>query len=192
MILKNSLLAKAFLLCTLVFVSCSSEDEEETMTENPVPESGLVEYTDVKFAVDQDGVESARFFSTISGEMYSFNEINEEIGATIDLVWYDSSPTNQGFLFWESPDDLFGDLVLPGATATKIENYQPTLSGDQFKLIERKEQLNVLTVEHSDDAMGPIAYPVAILFENAAGKKGIILMKSNDGEFLTVDIKVVY
>lgn len=80
---------------------------------------------------------------------------------------------------------------MPGATATKIENYEPTFTSDQYELIERKEQLNILTVEHSDDAMGPVEYPVAILFENTNGKKGIIKMKSNDGDFMTVDFKVV-
>jgi len=171
-----------------VIVSCSKDEKEP---EQQLPEKGITTYENIKFAVDKDGVDSKRFFSTSSGKLYSFNEIDAEIGATIDLVWYDSSPSNRGFLFWEDPNDLFGDLDMPGATATKIENYEPSMPAEQYDLIERKEQLNVLTVTHSGDAMGPVEYPVAILFENATGKKGIIKMKSNDGDFMTADIKVV-
>ncbi len=185
---KSTPITKAILICSLVFVSCSKDEKEP---EQQLPEKGITIYENVKFAVDKDGVDSKRFFSTTSGKSYSFNEINAEIGATIDLVWYDSSPSNRGFLFWEDPSNLFGDLVMPGATATKIENYEPSMTAEQYDLIERKEQLNVLTVIHSDDAMGPVEYPVAILFENAKGNKGIIKMKSNDGDFMTADIKVV-
>ena len=39
-------------------------------------------------------------------------------------------------------------------------------------------------------AMGPQDYPVVVLFENAAGHKGAIKMKSNDGQIMIVDIKV--
>lgn len=187
--IKSTLIVKSMLLCTLVFVSCSKDEEEDV--EQQQPDSGITVHENVKFAVDQDGVDSKRFFSTSTGKMYSFNEIDAEIGATVDLVWYDSSPSNSGFLFWEDPSDLFGDLDMPGATVTKIENYEPSMTSDQYDLIERKEQLNVLTVNHSNDAMGPVEYPVAILFENAKGKKGIIKMKSNDGDFMTADIKVV-
>lgn len=189
---RSILLAKAMLLCALSVVSCSKdEDKDEVEMEQQESETGITIHEDVKFAVDKDGVDSKRFFSTSTGKMYSFNEIDAEIGATVDLVWYDSSPSNSGFLFWEDPSDLFGNLDMPGATATKIENYEPKMSAEQYDLIERKEQLNVLTVEHSNDAMGPVEYPIAILFENASGKKGIIKMKSNDGDFMTADIKVV-
>ncbi len=190
MIFKSNLFATTALACTLLFVSCS-KDEDNTPIEEPQNTASLLVREDVQFAVGQDGTDSKRFYATSTGKMYSFDEIDAEIGATIDLVWYDSSPTNPGFLFWESPDNLFGDLEMPGATATKIENYQPSLNAEQFDLIENKEQLTILPVTHSEDAMGPIEYPVTILFENSQGKKGVIKMKSNDGTFLTVDIKVV-
>ncbi|PKA98381.1 hypothetical protein B0O79_2067 [Flavobacteriaceae bacterium MAR_2009_75] len=188
--IKSSTILKSFFIFSFLFISCSKDDNntEEEVIED---ESTIVVYEDIKFAVDEDGVDSKRFFSTSSGQLYTFSEIDEEIGYTVDLIWYDMSPTNSGFLFWEEPNDLFGDLSMPGARAIKIENYEPSMSPDDFDNIENSDQLMSLTVENSNSAMGPVNYPLAILFENADGKKGIIKMKSNDGEFMTVDIKVM-
>jgi len=192
MILKKKYFVLPILVACLSVTSCSKvEDKIESVEEIIEQQANYVVYENIKFEVDTDGLDSKRFFSTSTGKMYAFNEITEEIGKTIDLAWYDSSPTNAGFLFWDSPDDIFQDEVIPGATATKIENSAATLNAEQFDLIKDASQLDELTVVHEKEAMGPIDYPIVVLFENSAGKKGAIKMMGNDGEFLTVEIKVV-
>ncbi|KSA14081.1 hypothetical protein [Maribacter dokdonensis] len=147
-------------------------------------------YENVAFDVDTNGLDTKRFFSTITGEIYTYNEIDAEKGATIDLAWYDMSPSNPGFLFWMSPDDLFQDEQIEGATTTKMENTADQMTVEEFDAINEGSQLIDLVIENEDEAMGPQDYPVVVLFENAAGHKGAIKMKSNNGEIMVVDIKV--
>tara|TARA_R110002074_G_scaffold161480_3_gene319297 strand:+ start:26143 stop:26838 length:696 start_codon:yes stop_codon:yes gene_type:complete len=173
------------------------EEVEEEIVEEVVEEDTDSEvllsfeiYENIEFAVDTDGLDTKRFFSTSTGTMYTYNEINAEIGPTIDLAWYDMSPSNSGFLFWDSPDSLFQSKQIEGATGTKMENTGDQMTVAEFDSITEEGQLNSLIIEHENEAMGPVDYPVVVLFQNAAGHIGAIKMKSNDGQIMTVDIKV--
>lgn len=182
-----------------------SEEEAEEETEEEVVEEEVVEeeteeeaeelssyvlYENVEFIVDTDGLDTKRFFSTSTGNLYTYNEIDAEIAPTIDLAWYDMSPSNSGFLFWMSPDDLFIDEQIEGGTTTKMENTADQMTVAEFDAITDESSLVDLVIENEDEAMGPQDYPVVVLFENAAGHKGAIKMKSNDGQIMIVDIKV--
>jgi hypothetical protein len=167
------------------------EEEAEEETEEEAEElSSFMLYEDVEFTVDTNGLDTKRFFSTNTGNLYSYNEIDAEIATTIDLVWYDMSPSNSGFLFWMSPDDLFQDEQIEGGTTTKMENTADQMTVAEFDAITDESSLVDLVIENEDEAMGPQDYPVVVLFENAAGHKGAIKMKSNDGQIMIVDIKV--
>ncbi|WP_299317779.1 hypothetical protein [uncultured Maribacter sp.] len=173
-----------------------AEEEAEEETEEEVEEeeaeelSSYVLYENVEFIVDTDGLDTKRFFSTSTGNLYTYNEIDAEIAPSIDLAWYDMSPSNPGFLFWMSPDDLFIDEQIEGGTTTKMENTADQMTVAEFDAISDESSLVDLVIENEDEAMGPQDYPVVVLFENAAGHKGAIKMKSNDGQIMIVDIKV--
>ena len=170
------------------------EVEEEVVEEETEEEaeelSSYVLYENVEFIVDTDGLDTKRFFSTSTGNLYTYNEIDAEIGPSIDLAWYDMSPSNSGFLFWMSPDDLFIDEQIEGGTTTKMENTAGQMTVEEFDAIADESSLIDLVIENEDEAMGPQDYPTIVLFENAAGHKGAIKMKSNNGQIMIVDIKV--
>lgn len=169
------------------------EAEEETgeETEEEAEElSSYVLYENIEFIVDTDGLDTKRFFSSSTGNLYTYNEIDAEIAPIIDLAWYDMSPSNPGFLFWMSPDDLFQDEQIEGGTTTKMENTADQMTVAEFDAITDESALIDLVIENEDEAMGPQDYPTIVLFENAAGHKGAIKMKSNDGQIMIVDIKV--
>lgn len=166
------------------------EVEEEVVEEETEELSSYVLYENVEFIVDTDGLDTKRFFSTSTGNLYTYNEIDAEIAPSIDLAWYDMSPSNPGFLFWMSPDDLFIDEQIEGGTTTKMENTADQMTVAEFDAITDESSLVDLVIENKDEAMGPQDYPVVVLFENAVGHKGAIKMKSNDGQIMIVDIKV--
>lgn len=89
-----------------------------------------------------------------------------------------------------SPDDLFQDEQIEGGTTTKMENTADQMTVEEFDAITDESALIDLVIENEDDPMGPQDYPTIVLFENAAGHKGAIKMKSNDGQIMIVDIKV--
>lgn len=192
MTLKKNLLLMCLFVSTLSIISCSNDDEDimEQSEEEVAELASFMLYENVEFEVDTEGLDSKRFFSTITGSLYTYNEIDAEIASTIDLAWYDMSPSNPGFLFWMSPDDLFQDEQIEGGTTTKMENTANQMTVEEFDVITDESALVDLVIENEDEAMGPQDYPTIVLFENAAGHKGAIKMKSNDGQIMIVDIKV--
>ncbi|WP_396634175.1 hypothetical protein [Maribacter sp. R86514] len=192
MTLKKNFLLMCLFVSTLSIISCSNDDEDvmEQSEEEVAELASFMLYENVEFEVDTEGLDSKRFFSTITGSLYTYNEIDAEIAPTIDLAWYDMSPSNPGFLFWMSPDDLFQDEQIEGGTTTKMENTADQMTVEEFDAITDESALVDLVIENEDEAMGPQDYPTIVLFENAAGHKGAIKMKSNDGQIMIVDIKV--
>ncbi|WP_157486550.1 hypothetical protein [Maribacter forsetii] len=192
MTLKKNFLLMCLFVSTLSIISCSNDDEDvmEQSEEEVAELASFMLYENVEFEVDTEGLDSKRFFSTITGSLYTYNEIDAEIALTIDLAWYDMSPSNPGFLFWMSPDDLFQDEQIEGGTTTKMENTADQMTVEEFDAITDESALIDLVIENEDEAMGPQDYPTIVLFENAAGHKGAIKMKSNDGQIMIVDIKV--
>ena len=192
MTLKKNFLLMCLFVSTLSIISCSNDDEDvmEQSEEEVAELASFMLYENVEFEVDTEGLDSKRFFSTITGSLYTYNEIDAEIASTIDLAWYDMSPSNPGFLFWMSPDDLFQDEQIEGGTTTKMENTADQMTVEEFDAITDESALVDLVIENEDEAMGPQDYPTIVLFENAAGHKGAIKMKSNDGQIMIVDIKV--
>ncbi|MDO6472449.1 hypothetical protein [Maribacter sp. 1_MG-2023] len=193
MILKKSFLLMCLFLISFSVISCSDDDEDvmEQNEEETIELASFVLYENIEFEVDTEGLNTKRFFSTTTGDLYSYDEIDAEIAPTIDLAWYDMSPSNRGFLFWMSPDDLFQDEQIEGGTTTKMENTADQMTVEVFDAIADESSLIDLVIENEDEAMGPQDYPTIVLFENAAGHKGAIKMKSNDGQIMIVDIKVV-
>lgn len=184
----KALFASTLLLFFCLITSCSSDD---TSTNEPEEVQATIKvYENISFDVDTNGLDTDRFFSTASGIMYSYDSITAEVAPTIDLVYYDSGPSNDGFLFWDSPDDLFDNEAIEGMTATKFENTADAITAPQFDEIINGTDLDTYTIVQENEALGPREYPIVVLFENAAGKKGAIKMKSRTADVLVVDIKV--
>lgn len=165
-----------------------SQQNETSQTVTVSGNNAIVSYTDVVFAQDPASTTIGRFFSSSEGKIYLNSEVNATTGALIDLAYQGHSSS---FIFFESPDKLFGSTVtVPGATTTKIKNYQSGFSATDFDAMTNDQLFQNLTVEHDGNAIGTLDFPVIVTFENSAGKKGAIKLKSINSEKLTVDIKV--
>lgn len=94
MTLKKNFLLMCLFVSTLSIISCSKDDEDvmEQSEEEVAELASFMLYENVEFEVDTEGLDSKRFFSTITGSLYTYNEIDAEIAPTIDLAWYDMSP----------------------------------------------------------------------------------------------------
>lgn len=184
--MKNTIITTVF--ASLIFLSCSKDDAEETLSDLLEEEITLTVFTDVEFAQDNDDTDYGRFFSTTDETIYKTSEVDETTGPKIDLVYQGSTST---FIFFESPDDLFdSNFEIPGATSTKVTNFESGFSVADFDAMTDSEPLKNLTVTHDQNSIGSLDFPLIVLFENAAGKKGAIKLKAINSDRLLVDIKV--
>lgn len=180
-ILFISLITSSFLF------SCDSDDDDNSNNEDPIEET-LVTYSDIEFAQDDNSTEHGRFYSTSDGKMYKSDELNDTNGPTIDVVFQGSESS---FIFFESPDDLFDSSIeIPGATSTKVTNFESGFSVADFDAMTDSEPLKNLDIVHDNESIGSLDFPLIVLFENAAGKKGAIKLKAINSNRLLVDIKV--
>ncbi len=150
--------------------------------------SAINTYEDIEFAQNAGDPTIARFFSTSTGQSILDEEVNETNGPSIDLAFKGHEST---FIFFESPDNLFDNsFQIPGATTTKIVNYESGFSIEDFDLMTDDQLLTGLAIEHDESAIGTLDFPVTVLFENSQGKKGVIKLKQVNSSSLLVDVKV--
>jgi len=171
------------LLCSILFVSCSKDDDNNNMPETGgEAEASLVTFNDVEFSLD----DSARFFSTSTGMMHSAEEAttSKEIGPTIDIV----GASNTGLIAFDSPSDPRTDVV--EGTKTKFQYQDVSITAADFEAIMDDSKLKDLTIADQNESL-PISSKEVILFENAAGKKGAIKIKAINSNRLLVDIKMM-
>jgi hypothetical protein len=134
-------------------------------------------------------------FSTASGEVIKSGEITAENGASIDIVFVGIS----GLRFFETPIDAsgWGLTEIPNASHTEVINYMESSSIDfsveTFDTMTDDSALRDLTIEADDESFPTDSLPRIVLFENAAGKKGVIKITdivSGSGGSITFDLKV--
>jgi hypothetical protein len=96
--------------------------------------------------------------------------------------------------YFVSPKDAENG-VSANATNTDYINYvtnQYTI--DQFNKLEKGEDLNSLTIANDRESFPDSKLPLVVLFKNAAGKKGVIYVKSvtrvGSNPRIVADIKI--
>ena len=181
--MKRTLFAGILLTVLAVFTACSDKDENE----NEQPPT-LVTYTDVAFSRFPGDTEYARFFSTSDGKSYKDSEVNAANGAKIDLAF----ASYLGMCYFLSPKSNEISPAIPNATVTQYVQSVPStqFSVAQFDAMTTDEPLRALTIVDDNESFGTTGYPIIVLFQNAAGKKGAIKVKAINSERLLVDIKV--
>jgi thioredoxin-related protein len=173
------------LVLSVLFAACTknnNDDDNDTTDKNET----IVTYNDISFSLTANSSEYGRMFSTVTGKIYKDSEITVENGGKIDLVFVSSNGT---YNYFESPS-LFKSVTIPNATSTKIQNLTTTMTVEEFDAMTDAENLKSLTITYDEESFGGSGYPKIILFENAAGKKGAIKVKSRNADVMIVDIKV--
>ncbi|MDY0779350.1 PKD domain-containing protein [Tenacibaculum sp. IB213877] len=144
------------------------------------------------------------FFSTVTREVYTANQITEEIGSTIDIVFFG---LNESFIYnkFVSPDEaqLNSFQEIPNATTTKIINSlevcncTANITVSDFDAMQDDATLASLVIDATQEGLKEFdntQVPRIVIFETADGRKGAIKIKefvnSNENSYITIDIKV--
>jgi hypothetical protein len=180
--MKAKFLSGLFLFSVL-FISCSKDDDSSTPADDGDDQNTetISTFTDIVFSLD----DSSKYFSTSEGKMYSKSEITAESTKVIDLV----GDSNQTFIAFSSPSKT---SEISGGTVTKIQHLDTKLTVTNFDDIKDDSTLKNLSVTDDNDSVGITGYKEKIIiFENAAGKKGVIKLKAINADRVLVDIKVM-
>ena len=175
-------------ICGTLLTGCSSDDNDETAVEIGT----LKTFKDVAFSLDySEGFDAGRFFSTETGKSYKKSQINAEVLSKIDIAFYGTA--SNSFAYFLSPNDSENGVT--GAKTTDYVNYvTDEFTVEQFNKIEKGEDLADLIITDDDESFSTDQLPRLVLFKNAAGKKGVIYVKSfhrvGFNPRIVVDIKV--
>ncbi|MFL1896657.1 beta-barrel fold lipoprotein [Aquimarina sp. 2-A2] len=173
-------LLSSVLIMSLLFVSCSSDDDSGEPTGGEA-EATIVSSGDVEFSFD----DSARFYASSTNKMYSEGEIDADAVKVIDIV----GDSDQVLIAFISPSGE--STSVPSGTVTKFQHTNVSMTAAEFDAMEDDTKLKTLTVVDDNESISPNDYEGKIvLFENAAGKKGAIKLKNLNRTRLLVDIKV--
>jgi len=165
------------------------------------PNSGLRTFEDVRFGINTSTVHSA--FSTIQRKSYGREEFSGE-NSFIDLVFFG---LNEGFTFcrfinpqeaslWSFPSIFNAQKTSIINVVEQVKNdLEVTVNPQWFHSIKVGDQLNVFSeIVSSDHFFTGLQGERVVLFKNARGKKGAILIKRfvNNGlnSYIVCDIKV--
>lgn len=151
--------------------------------------SAINVFTDIEFATLNGLDEFPRFFSTETGLSYKDGEVKGSEGASIDIAFvYVAS----SLMLFDAPNSTDRGFNIPNATETKFENYvvADEYTIEQFDAMTNDSDLKALTIEGDNDSFPASSLPVVVLFENAAGKRGVIKVKSINIDRILTDIKV--
>lgn len=182
--------AVVLFICASIFTGCSSDDDNKET--EVVDTATLKTFKDVSFSLDfSEGFDAGRFFSTETGKSYKKSQIDATILPKIDIAFYGGSFSVNYFV---SPKNAENG-VSANATNTDYINYvtnQYTI--DQFNKLEKGEDLNNLTIVNDGESFPDSKLPLVVLFKNAAGKKGVIYVKSvtrvGSNPRIVADIKI--
>ncbi|WP_103865197.1 hypothetical protein [Aquimarina sp. I32.4] len=179
--MKIKFLSTVFLF-TVLFTSCSKDDDAGTPDTGGETETTILSYANVEFTFD----DSARFFATSTGTMYGAFKIDADAAKIIDLA----GDSGTDFIAFISPSAE--GATIPNGTKTKIQHTGVSMTVAQFDEIKDDSVLKKLTVVDDNDSVAISSHKEKIiLFENATGKKGAIKMTAINSERLKVDIKVM-
>lgn len=144
------------------------------------------------------------FFSTFTRKSYTQNEVNNDNGALIDLVYFG---LNESFTLnkFVSPNDLNTTTfsTIPNATHTKfinsleLCNCSTSLTVSGFDTMVDDSLLKDFVIEETTGGLQQFdnnVLPRIILFENSAGRKGAIKIKeyvqNGQDSYMLIDIKI--
>jgi hypothetical protein len=185
-------------LMAMFFGACSKDNNK---TANPVvieaPKDSIVTYTDVYFSTGGGGKTYGRAFSSLTGKIYLDDAIPDTMGKHIDVIF---GCYGTGVMFFSSPDNTVRQpnpvLIIPGATTTVISNYhaENNMSQATFDTLTHASALKALEVIGDSDSFSYHMFPYAVYFQNAVGKKGVIMLKAlgNNNDYVIGDVKVEY
>jgi PKD domain len=161
-------------------------------------DKGFRIYSNIKFGIQAAQDSLGSYFSTSLGRIIRSNEVlTDAESAAIDLAFFG---IDQKFTFMQfvSPQNVVekGFNAIKLATNTKFLNNQVLLSVENFTKIDKDILANLpisKTLEINKSIQLPL--PTVILFQNAAGKKGAILVKdkvsNGQNSYIVADIKVL-
>ncbi len=162
-------------------------------------------FTDIKFGINSahNNNQIGAFFSSTTRESYTANEVTDENGHLINIVF---SGLNSSFNFNQFISPTIaqnnGFTPIPNAMHTKFINSQEIcncggLSAEDFDAMTDDSFLASLIIEESAaglQSFNQITLPRIVLFETQNGKKGAIKVKGfiSDGEnsYINTDIKI--
>ena len=173
-------LLSSVLIMSLLFVSCSSDDDSGEPTGGET-EATIVSSSDVEFSLD----DSNRFYASSTETMYGEGKIDAAAVKVIDLV----GDSNQAFIAFSSPSDM--DNYITNGSITKIQHTGVSMTAAEFDAMEDDTTLKTLTVVNDNESISPNGYEGKIvLFQNAEGKIGAIKLRSFNANRVLVAIKV--
>ncbi|MCX2682002.1 PKD domain-containing protein [Galbibacter sp. EGI 63066] len=182
------------------------ETEQVTKTFEVFPNTNLRTFTDVQLGINtaHNSNSIGAFFSTVSREVYSENEVDPEVGGAIGIVFFG---LDDAFSFnkFVSPDEVTNETTfssIPNATHTKIINTQEgcgcgaSMSVTEFDAMEDDSSLQGLTIEETNAGSQHFTdaeVPLIVLFETEDGRKGAIkikeFVKQGSDSYIMIDIK---
>lgn len=191
--MKKLILGTVILAAMLT--ACSKKDKNNNDDNVPVPEKPVVVsddtlavFKDLEFDVSGSSTTAGIAFSSKDGKLYTRSNLPKD-GKNIDLVFAGVDP---GQLFFSSPTATASNsLTFDNATLTEVMNtpsvevYDPA----KFDTLSHKSALKNLSVKE-DNSFFTTTYKGVVLFKNAAGKVGVIKIKSADKDRLIATIKV--
>lgn len=170
-----------------------------------LPDTNLRTFTDIKFGINSahNNNQIGAFFSSTTRESYTANEVTDENGSLIDIIF---SGLNSSFTFnkFISPAIMQnnGFTPIPNAMHTKFINSQEIcncggLSAEDFDAMTDDSFLASLIIEESAaglQSFNQITLPRIVLFETPDGKKGAIKVKGfisdEENSYINTDIKI--
>ena len=171
------------------------------------PNTNIRTFSNIELAINNahnTNVKGA-FFSTSLREIFTANQVTEENGAAIDIVFFGLN-NSFGFNKFVSPDEVAinGFIAIPNATHTKFINSQEiceceaSLSVSEFDSIIDDTLLRVLNITETNKGLLQFdnsVVPRIVLFETQDGRKGAIKIKGyvddGEGSYIICDIKVM-
>lgn len=148
--------------------------------------TAILTFTDLEFGLNAGDLTYGRLFSIDDGKIYKDGEITPALGPKIDLGFASNAP----LYYFETPDHV--DFGLTGATSTKVENYVTAtkFSVAMFDAMVDDADIKNLPITYDGNAFSANQMANIILFETAAGRKGVVKTTALNSSRIMADIKV--
>ena len=185
--------------------SNGKETDTKSLQITLLPETNLLSVQDIRFGINtaHNNNTIGAFYSTKTGLIYTDNEIDNQTGALIDLVFYGLN-SHFGFNKFVSPDQVTDYALnpIPGAQHTKFINKLEScncgaaLSVTDFDNMTDDSLLSNLTITETTEGLKSFdkqLVPRIVLFETQDGRKGAIKIKefvdNGSDSYIKADIK---
>ncbi|UNY99058.1 PKD domain-containing protein [Zhouia spongiae] len=171
------------------------------------PNTNLRLFNDISLGINtaHNSNNKGAFFSTVTREVYTKDQVNETNGPLIDLVFFglDEAFSYNKFVAPDKVAEGTTFQAVPGATHTKFINSQEqcgcstSMTSTEFDTMTDDSLLQILTIEETNGGLQHFTgetIPRIILFETADGRKGAIKIKEyhpqGQDSYIIADIKV--